>query len=146
MRYYQSYWLFIGSINSPQFSFGPDEAGRLGKLTMSTKSPSSLFNILNGLRYLGVGAKVTRKIYKFPETYWIITKTKLSKDQLHGKVWGQMVWRGRLKPSQEKIGSPLKNEWTLVDVPDYKKFDGVIQDSAAIQSGTLSSAQVASKA
>ena len=30
--------------------------------------------IVNGLRYFGVGCKVTRSIYKFPDTYWIITK------------------------------------------------------------------------
>jgi len=84
--------------------------------------PTSLFKIINGLRYFGVGTKVTRSIYKFPETYWVVTRVMLSKDQSHGKVYGKMVWRGRPKEAEERIGSPLKKEWSLVSLPDYKVF------------------------
>jgi small subunit ribosomal protein S34 len=98
------------------------------KCRMSSKSSGSLFQILNGLRYFGVGSKVTRNIYRFPETYWIVTRVQLSKDQLHGKAWGRMVWRGRLKDEEERIGSPLKKEWSLVNVPDYTHFRGNLQD------------------
>jgi small subunit ribosomal protein S34 len=90
---------------------------------MSSK-PQALFNVVNGLRHFGVGAKVTRSIYKFPDTYWILTKVKLSKDQSHGKAWGRLIWRGRAKEKDEKIGCPLKTQWTLVGLPDYKTFDG----------------------
>jgi small subunit ribosomal protein S34 len=97
---------------------------------MNVKSGSSLFQILSGMRYFGVGCNVTREIYKFPETYWIITKVQVSKDQLHGKVWGRMVWRGRLNDKEEKIGSPLKNEWLLIPtkIPDYNQFYGTAKD------------------
>ena len=84
--------------------------------------PTSLFKIINGLRHFGVGTKVTRSIYKFPETYWVVTRVMLSKDQSHGKVYGKMVWRGRPKEAEERIGSPLKKEWSLVSLPDYKVF------------------------
>ena len=57
----------------------------------------SLYNIVNGMRYFGVGSKVTRNIYQFPDTYWVITKVKLSKDQEHGNVYGRLVWRGKAK-------------------------------------------------
>lgn len=36
-----------------------------------------LFRILNGLRHFGVGAAVTRATYKFPDTYWVITRFDL---------------------------------------------------------------------
>lgn len=41
------------------------------KVKMENKLPS-LFRLLNGMRFYGEGCKVTRSIYKFPNTYWII--------------------------------------------------------------------------
>jgi small subunit ribosomal protein S34 len=99
-----------------------------------SKSSGSLFQILNGLRYFGVGSKVTRSIYKFPETYWIVTRVQLSKDQMHGKAWGRMVWRGRLKGDEERIGSPLKKEWALINIPDYSSFKGNLKDLDSLSS------------
>ena len=81
---------------------------------------SSLFlQIVNGLRYFGAGCKVTREIYKKPDTYWVISKVKLSKDQNHGKAFGQLVWNGRPTGKVRKIGSPLKKQWKLLNVPHY---------------------------
>jgi hypothetical protein len=46
-----------------------------GKITIAAlKTTNQLFRILNGMRYFGVGAKVTRHSYHFPDTYWIVTK------------------------------------------------------------------------
>ena len=84
----------------------------------------SLFSVINGLRYFGIGSRVTRSIYKFPETYYVVTKVTLSKDQDHGKVWGVLVWRGIRHNKVERIGAPLKKEWSLVGVPDYSKLYG----------------------
>lgn len=83
----------------------------------------SLFSIVHGLRYFGVGSRVTRGIYKFPETYWVITRVKLSKDQNHGKVYGRLVWRGRSKDKDERITSALKKEWEMLSMPDYSKYE-----------------------
>ena len=45
------------------------------KITIAAlKTNNQLFRILNGMRYFGVGSKVTRCSYHFPETYWIVTK------------------------------------------------------------------------
>ena len=88
----------------------------------------SLYNIVNGMRYLGLGSKVTRNIYQFPDTYWVITKVKLSKDQEHGKIYGRLVWRGKAKEHDMKIGPALKKQWHLVEVPDYGKFKGNADD------------------
>lgn len=86
---------------------------------------SNLFNLINGLRYMGKGAKVTRSIFKFPETYYIITKVRLSKDQGHGDVWGKLVWRGiRKNYHPRKLASTLKKEWKILDLPDYNTFKG----------------------
>mmetsp|Transcript_10003 Transcript_10003/g.15109 ORF Transcript_10003/g.15109 Transcript_10003/m.15109 type:complete len:127 (-) Transcript_10003:41-421(-) len=84
----------------------------------------SLFKVVNGMRYFGMGCKVTRDIYHFPETYWILRRVELSKDQDHGKVWGRLVWRGRPQPRDRRIHSARKHEWKLVDVPNYSKFKG----------------------
>lgn len=97
------------------------------KVATGAAKGTSLFRVVNGLRYFGVGSKVTRSIYKFPESYWIVTRVNLSKDQNHGDAWGRMVWRGRLKLKEEKIGAPLKDEWKLVSTPDYKKFKGDLE-------------------
>ena len=82
----------------------------------------SLFECVAGLRYYGAGASLTRSIYKFPATHWIVKKVVLSKDQKHGVAWGTMVWRGRVKERIERIPAPLKKEWSLVAVPDYTSF------------------------
>lgn len=84
----------------------------------------NLFKVLEGLRHFGVGTTVTRNIYKFPETYWIITRVKLTKDQLHGSVYGRLIWRGKPKEKDEKITSALKKQWSMVKFPDYSKFQG----------------------
>jgi len=101
----------------------------------------SIFQLVNGLRYFGLGSKVTRyiinislifhyssysfrTIYKFPDTYWILTKVVLSKDQMHGSIWGRMVWKGRSKPGNERIGRALKPDWKLIGLPNYKHFKG----------------------
>ena len=43
------------------------------------------------------------------------------------KAWGRLVWRGVVKPHDERIPSPLKKQWSLVEVPEYKKFKGTEQ-------------------
>jgi len=48
--------------------------------------------------------------------------TKLSKDQEHGKVYGQLVWNGRLKEKVEEIGCVNKKQWSLVSTPDYGTY------------------------
>lgn len=88
---------------------------------------TSLFSILNGMRYYGVGTKVKRNIYKFPETYWVVTRVVLSTDQNHGKVYGRLVWRGKAKETEEKITSALKREWQVISTPDYSNFTGTEQ-------------------
>jgi hypothetical protein len=35
-----------------------------------------------------------------------------------------MVWRGVVKPKDERIPGPLKRQWTLVETPKYNKFKG----------------------
>ena len=62
----------------------------------------------------------------------IINRVKLSKDQNHGKVYGRMVWRGRPKPKDEKIGATLKDNWELVSLPNYKEFAAKPEDIDAI--------------
>ena len=42
----------------------------------------------------------------------------------HGKVYGKLIWRGRPKEKEEKIGPRLKKQWLLLDLPDYTKFQG----------------------
>ena len=51
-----------------------------------------------------------------------------------------MVWRGRLKEKEEKIGGTLKKQWLMVQLPDYQKFHGKAEDVAAL----LASEQIAS--
>lgn len=89
---------------------------------------ASIFRCITGLRYYGIGARVARCIYKFPDTYFIVTRVKMTTDQKHGKVWGVMVWRGIRKNVEERLPAPLKKEWTLVGVPDYRKLGGNAED------------------
>mmetsp|Transcript_25178 Transcript_25178/g.25387 ORF Transcript_25178/g.25387 Transcript_25178/m.25387 type:complete len:123 (+) Transcript_25178:71-439(+) len=85
---------------------------------------TNLFRIVNGLRYFGVGCKLVRNTFTYPDTYWIVTRVKLSTDQNHGRAWGRLVWRGRPKPYIQKIGPARKKGWTLLKFPDYHKFSG----------------------
>ncbi len=95
---------------------------------MASTKGKSLQALLNGLRYFGVGSKVTRNIYKFPDTYFVITRVKLSTDQMHGSVYGRKVWRGRAMENDELISTALKKQWSVVSLPDYQMFKGKEQD------------------
>lgn len=88
----------------------------------------ALFTCISGLRYFGVGSRVTRNIYKFPETYYIITKVSPTPDQQHGRAWGVMVWKGIRKEKVERLGASQKKEWQLVGVPDYSKLAGSVPE------------------
>jgi hypothetical protein len=60
---------------------------------------------------------------------YLFIRVKLSaKDQTHGKAWGRLFWRGRPKPVDQKIGGTLKNQWFLVQLPDYQKFRGTPEE------------------
>ncbi len=53
-----------------------------------------------------------------------LRRIELSKDQNHGKAWGRMVWRGRVKPGTQRITCELKEQWKLVKTPSYLDFKG----------------------
>jgi len=55
-------------------------------------------------------------------------RVKPSADPSHGKAWGKLVWRGRLKEKEERIRTGLKKEWKLLEFPDYQKFSGNVGD------------------
>ena len=92
----------------------------------------SAHTLLNGLRYFGVGSKITRNIYKFPDTYFVVTRVKLSTDQKHGAIYGRKVWRGRATDKDERIHTALKKQWSIVSLPDYTVFKGKIKDVQAL--------------
>lgn len=75
-----------------------------------------------------------RSIYKFPNTYWVVTRVKLSPDQNHGKAYGKLVWRGKARAEEEEIRSPLKKQWSIVGMPDYKTFNATAEDLEKIVS------------
>jgi hypothetical protein len=43
---------------------------------------------------------------------------------MHGSIWGRMVWKGRAKPVNERIGRAMKPDWKLLELPNYKHFKG----------------------
>ena len=53
---------------------------------------------------------------------------KLSPDQKHGEAFGRLVWRGKAREKDEQIRSPLKKQWKLLQLPDYKNFTGSPDD------------------
>lgn len=56
------------------------------------------------------------------------SRVDLSPDQFHGKLYGKLVWGGVPSPKEELIRSPLKKQWSLIDFPDYTKFQGTPSD------------------
>ena len=54
-------------------------------------------------------------------------RVNLSPDQKHGKVWGRLVWRGKAG-EEELIRSPLKKQWSLLNLPDYSTFNGTVDE------------------
>lgn len=43
---------------------------------------------------------------------------------MHGSIWGRMIWKGRAKPLNERIGRAIKPDWKLLELPNYKHFKG----------------------
>ncbi|KAM3572220.1 hypothetical protein VYU27_005754 [Nannochloropsis oceanica] len=77
----------------------------------------SLFQVVNGLRHYGVGARLTRSIWHGePGTYWDVKRVALKEgDPNHGKAWGVFHWKGVPKGGEQKIRGPLKKQWTIVE-------------------------------
>jgi hypothetical protein len=38
------------------------------------------------------------------------------------------VWRGRPKPTDEKITAALKKQWSVLQLPDYASFKGSTEE------------------
>ncbi len=65
--------------------------------------------------------------------HFFVFSVRLSvKDQTHGKAWGRLVWRGRPKAQDEKIGGVLKKQWRMVQKPNYKTFSATPEDLNAL--------------
>jgi len=94
----------------------------------------SLFQIVNGLRHYGVGARLTRSIWHGePGTYWDVKRVALKEgDPNHGKAWGIFHWKGVPKGGEQKIRSPLKKQWTMVE--------GAARSGSGAASGSSASA------
>ena len=59
--------------------------------------PGSLYEVLARYPKDGVGQHVhqTRWGYKnIVGSYWVVTRSKLKQEGLHGKAWGQLYWKG----------------------------------------------------
>lgn len=80
-------------------------------------SGQSFFQIVNGLRHYGVGARLTRSIWHGePGTYWDVKRVVLKQgDPRHGKAWGVFFWKGEQKGGEQKIRGPLKKQWSLLE-------------------------------
>mmetsp|Transcript_24803 Transcript_24803/g.32410 ORF Transcript_24803/g.32410 Transcript_24803/m.32410 type:complete len:90 (-) Transcript_24803:131-400(-) len=83
------------------------------------KNNQQLYKILCNMKHYGVGSKVTRDIWHFPETFWQVTRVKLdpARDdgKITGKAWGVFFWRGQQKGSEKRIRSGSKKQWKLVN-------------------------------
>jgi len=55
----------------------------------------NLFDLLGMCDYYGVGYKAARKdwIDRYPESYWIVTKVKMTATSR--RAWGKLVWKGQ---------------------------------------------------
>ncbi len=51
----------------------------------------------------------------------------MSKDQNHGKAWGRLVFNGKVRPKDERIGAHHKKVWKLAAVPNYSDFKGTFE-------------------
>eukprot|EP01031_Cornospumella_fuschlensis_P037170 gene37170-45114_t len=77
--------------------------------------------IVNGLRHFGVGLKVTRSIYRHPNTFWTITRVQARPGVTHGKVFGRLTWNGKVAEKDTEVRCPLKKQWTIVEAPNYSQ-------------------------
>jgi len=95
------------------------------QLFMSKLGGASVFSLLRPARGYGVGMKVTRDIWKFPESYWLVTRVELNKAQTSGSAWGVFHWRGKpagRKPGAERrLRCPLKKQWHRYE--DFEALD-----------------------
>lgn len=84
---------------------------------MAPPPGQSLFQIVNGLRHYGVGARLTRSIWHGePGTYWQVQRVALKEgDPNHGKAWGVFHWKGVPKGGEHKIRGPLKKQWRMAE-------------------------------
>mmetsp|Transcript_6463 Transcript_6463/g.10453 ORF Transcript_6463/g.10453 Transcript_6463/m.10453 type:complete len:90 (+) Transcript_6463:30-299(+) len=88
-------------------------------MSKSIQGGKQLYGMLLNLQNYGVGSKVTRKIWHFPETFWKVTRVKLDPAREDGKVtgkaWGLFYWRGQQKGVEQKIRSGSKKQWELLE-------------------------------
>jgi hypothetical protein len=88
-----------------------------------------LISVVTGLRYFGLGAKVAKRGFDHPDSYWVITKVNFSKDQQSiASLGATLMWKGRISRHASKLGDTLIKQWVLLEVPDYSKFRGTDRD------------------
>ncbi|KIJ70474.1 hypothetical protein HYDPIDRAFT_57382, partial [Hydnomerulius pinastri MD-312] len=78
-------------------------------------TPATLFEILSRHPDGGIGQKVhqTRWTDKgIDGCYWEVTRSQTKLRGMHGKVWGKLVWRGKVvSEREERIPGTLKYKW-----------------------------------
>jgi hypothetical protein len=87
-------------------------------------SRQNLASILSGLRYFGLGARVAKKDFIYPDSYWVITKSKLTADQKGVEAVATLIWKGSVTRKDRKLLETDYKQWVLLGVPDYSKFRG----------------------
>jgi len=80
---------------------------------------SNVFDLMYLLDQWGVGWRIIREkwIGKQPESYWIVTRVKMS--QRNRRAWGKFVWRGVLQNNGKEmpVVGAHKRLWRLKE-PD----------------------------
>ncbi|KAF9247129.1 hypothetical protein BU15DRAFT_39120 [Melanogaster broomeanus] len=79
-------------------------------------TPANIFQVLSRYPDSGVGQKIHQIRWSekgIDGCYWEVTRTKLKLAGSHGKVWGRLVWRGKLvSEREERIPGTLKYKWS----------------------------------
>ncbi|RDD41229.1 28S ribosomal protein S34, mitochondrial [Trichoplax sp. H2] len=89
-------------------------------LLLKGRSLANLPNVLNRLKYYGIGKKVTRAIWlKYDEpSYWTITRVSFKRDMYHANAWGIFTFRGKTEEQARKIRSCRKRQWLVLEGDD----------------------------
>jgi small subunit ribosomal protein S34 len=87
--------------------------------------PRNFFDLATMFPSNGVGLKFARKNWGIRDCYWRITRVKLKvapdkfdDDNVHGKAWGVLTWRGESDGRERPLRGVYKKVWGVWSQPN----------------------------
>lgn len=97
------------------------EVSKLLHIPTRQQGPRKFFELATMFPNNGIGMKFFRKNWRSQNSYWRITRVKLKvapekfdDENVHGKAWGVLTWRGQSDGRERPLRGTYKKLWGIM--------------------------------